>query len=65
MIFVNKAGWINHSGFVLLKSVTDNTRRKFPQGKQLLMGAPLRNAVVSHHQDLVGVLDGGQPVGAW
>ena len=27
------------------------------------MGAPLRDAVVSHHQDLIGILDGGQPVG--
>ena len=31
--------------------------------KQLLMGAPLDDAAILHHQDLIGVLDGGQPVG--
>ena len=32
-------------------------------GHQLFMGAPLDDAAVLHHQDLIGVLDGGQPVG--
>ena len=32
-------------------------------GHQLRMGALLDDAAVLYHQDLVGVLDGGQPVG--
>lgn len=32
-------------------------------GHQLLMGAPLNDAAVIHHQDLIGVLDGSQTMG--